>query len=158
MTLEKSTSTSAQEITLRVITQEDAESLFDLLEATRHCLGYRGFWKSEDFPSEESVLETIRASEKPGFLWYGIWFVDQHLPSDDEVLIGSITISSVSCTEKDIEFWIGFDYQGRDLGKRALDSLLALMWGTLPAGTTSFDPEPDDYDLPFRMKILTSHS
>jgi RimJ/RimL family protein N-acetyltransferase len=104
-------------LSLKQFTLEDAQTIFDLINADREHLSQFGDETADKYKTEEDVLRSIEEPANPNKLRFGIW--------DDTSMVGSINIT----TSKhyggiaEIGYWVGAEHTGHHYAHRATEIL-----------------------------------
>ncbi|NTU46375.1 GNAT family N-acetyltransferase [Candidatus Roizmanbacteria bacterium] len=104
------------QISLRQLTPNDAQKLFDLIDSNREHLSQFGENTAEKYPTTESVEKSILQPINPRRLRFGIW--------NNGNIIGSINITPLETQYRaEIGYYVGEEFTGKGYTTRAVEML-----------------------------------
>jgi len=114
-------------IVLKQLIPEDAENLFQLVDADRAHLSQHGDTTAEKYRTAESVRDSIVHPDpkKPGKIRFGIW--------DGEIMVGSINLTPLGNDRVESGSWVGKAHTGYNYAARARGLLIDFAFDQLHA-------------------------
>lgn len=102
-------------VTLRPLTEADAEPYFQLIDYDRDHLSQFGDATAEKYHTVDDVLNSLTDPENPFKLRFGVW--------DNETMVGSINLTPLEDKRAEIGYWVGKQFIGNGYAPDALNTL-----------------------------------
>jgi ribosomal-protein-serine acetyltransferase len=116
--------TGREDVSLRQFVEDDAGPIFRLIDSSREHLSQWGDPTAEKYPTEESVLESIRRPIRPGRLRMAI--------RNKNEIVGSVNLQPLPAHyHAEIGYWLGKEYAGHGFMTLAVHTMVGYAFDEL---------------------------